>query len=71
MTSGENIIIEALLTRLNECYKNLKTGITPKVSFYEGRLDGLFIAVNTAIAGTNLKLIFNEKSGYYELIEEE
>ena len=63
-------VAEALVERVNECYYELKTGFVPDAPLYNGRLDGLFIAVNTALVGTNLKLIFDEKSSYYDLIEE-
>lgn len=63
-------VIQALVERVNECYHDLKTGFVSDAPFYNGRLDGLFIAVNTALVGTNLKLIFDEKTGYYDLIEE-
>lgn len=58
------------MERVNECLNDLRTGFVPDTPLYNGRLDGLFIAVNTALVGTNLKLIYDDKSGYYALIEE-
>lgn len=66
---NEQIIIEALVTRLNECYTDIKTGILPDNNFYNGRFDGLLTAINTAIAGTDYKLIFDETTQLYDIEE--
>lgn len=66
---NEAIIINALLARLNECYTAIQGGLLSDNEFYNGRFDGLYMAINTAIEGTNYKLIFDNAENLYALIE--
>lgn len=67
---NETIIINALLARLNECYTDIQGGLLPDTDFYNGRFDGLVMAVKTAIDGTNYKLIFDSAENLYAIVED-
>ena len=49
-------IIEALTTEINSLHHEMKSGILPDNNFYNGRLDGLFIALKI-IAEQDGKLV--------------
>ena len=49
-------VIEALTAAVNSLHHELKSGMIPDSNFYNGRLDGLFIALKI-VAEENGKLV--------------